>query len=121
MGKIGGDDGGYAFDVGDFRCFDPADALPANDLVQFPFPFMDVFADFTAVFYPHQVAAEFPVGLLSGDQVTERDSRKRRMVVPGQVLNGFGLPICEDLALLNGCRMLRSMFLNSFPISGELI
>ena len=46
MGKIGGDDGGYAFDVGDFRCFDPADALPANDLVQFPFPFMDVFADF---------------------------------------------------------------------------
>jgi hypothetical protein len=88
MRKIGGDDGGHAFGVGDFRRFDPAGSLTANDLVQFPFSFMDMVADFTAAFYPHQVAAEFSIGLLSGDQVTERNSLESRMVMPGQILNG---------------------------------
>ena len=88
MGKIGGDDGGNAFTVGDFRRFDPAGSLAANDLMQFPFPFMDMVADFTAAFNPHQVAAEFSVGLHSCDQVPERDSRESGMVMPGQILNG---------------------------------
>ena len=117
MGKIGGDDGGYAFGVGNFRRFDPAGPLTVNDFVQFPFSFMDMVADFTTAFYPYQVAAEFSIGLFSGDQVAERDPRESGMVMPGQILNGYGLPHCEDVALLNG---LQSVEIQGFELLSDM-